>query len=159
MRLWGAHPTYAPPYHPPPPPCWLTLRPANDALKNLTDSTDASLRALVDDASKLKSTLTYHVVPGATLSAARIKDLVAKEPTKERKFKTLQGETLIATVDGNTLLINGAGCSQGVAGVKGAAHCSLPCSPAVRACAVHIVRHVCNSQTSLHAVHPLQACP
>lgn len=58
-------------------------------------------------------------MPGATLTVARIKDLVSKAPNKTRSFTTLQGDKIVATLDGSKLLINGAGWGRGLgAGVR-----------------------------------------
>lgn len=64
--------------------------------------------SILDNAAQMKDVLRYHVVPNATLTAARLKALAAKSPDSTFIMKTSQGDTINATLEGDMLMVNGA---------------------------------------------------
>lgn len=81
-----------------------------------SDNEDYQLISM--DNEKLKKTLLYHVVPGATLTTKRIKELAKKAPGKAFVMTSKEGEKLSATVEGDRLFINGA-AAAGTPDVQG----------------------------------------
>ncbi|GBF96078.1 hypothetical protein Rsub_08954 [Raphidocelis subcapitata] len=80
--------------------------PTDAAFAKFTNSDDDIALDVMDDADLFREVLQYHVVPGATLSAARIKELATKAKGGVQVFKTMQGEKLNVTVKGDALLVN-----------------------------------------------------
>ena len=66
---------------------YTVFAPTDEAFKHLAPG---ALNALLKDTKKLKTILTYHVVPGR----------VAAKDVKAGDIKTLEGTPLMATVDG-----------------------------------------------------------
>jgi len=69
--------------------------PSDEAFRQLKS---VSLDALLKDAGKLKSLLTYHIISGSVA----VKDIMPGV------FKTLEGRSLTATINANSTIINGA---------------------------------------------------
>lgn len=74
---------------------FTVFAPADSAFKKLNES---QLDALLKNAGKLKSILTYHVVAG---------NLAARD-IKAGDIKTLEGTPLVAGVKGSEVFVNGA---------------------------------------------------
>ncbi|KIZ03785.1 hypothetical protein MNEG_4174 [Monoraphidium neglectum] len=87
--------------------------PSNAAFKALQASTDPVVQDILNDKTKLAEVLKYHVVPGATIGAARIKTLIAGAKGGVLPFKTLEGEKVNATLKGATILVNDVPVSGG----------------------------------------------
>ncbi|GBF98714.1 hypothetical protein Rsub_11263 [Raphidocelis subcapitata] len=80
--------------------------PSDEAFKALADSDDKAVQALLADADKMAEVLKYHVVPGATLTGARLVKLIEENKGKF-SFKTSQGEKINATLVDGSVNING----------------------------------------------------
>ena len=79
----------------------------NAAFEAFRSSTDPALQAILADKAKLVEVLKYHVVPGATIGASRLRSMIAAAKDGVLPFKTLQGDRLNATLNANAILING----------------------------------------------------
>jgi uncharacterized surface protein with fasciclin (FAS1) repeats len=66
------------------------------------------VQAILGDKAKLVAVLQYHVVPGATIGASRVRQLISAAKGGVLPFKTLQGDRVNATLNANAILINGA---------------------------------------------------
>jgi uncharacterized surface protein with fasciclin (FAS1) repeats len=74
---------------------YTVFAPTDEAFKKLQPG---ALDALLKDAAKLKSVLTYHVVPGK----------IAAKDIKAGDVKTLEGAMLVASVKGSEVRVNDA---------------------------------------------------
>ena len=89
---------------------FTVFAPTDDAFRKLPPG---ALDALLKNVSKLKSVLTYHVVPGS---------LAAKD-IKSGDIKTVEGTALVAGVHGNDVTVNGAKIVQAdIAASNGVIH-------------------------------------
>lgn len=80
--------------------------PSDEAFKALADSDDKAVQALLADSDKMAEVLKYHIVPGATLTGARIVKLIEDNKGK-LSFKTSQGERINATLVDGSVNVNG----------------------------------------------------
>lgn len=84
--------------------------PTDEAFKRLPTGT---VEALLKDTQKLKSLLTYHVVAGA----------IAAKDIRLGEIKTVEGTPLAATLQGNSVSVNGAKVVQAdIAASNGVIH-------------------------------------
>lgn len=81
--------------------------PSDAAFQKLADSTDPAVQEILANKEKLALVLKYHVVPGATIGSSRVKTMVQGTKNGLLPFKSLEGEKVNATLDGDSLLING----------------------------------------------------
>lgn len=86
--------------------------PGDEAFKALADSDDKAVQALLADSDKMAEVLKYHIVPGATLTGARIVKLIEDNKGK-LSFKTSQGERINATLVDGSVNVNGGGLDGG----------------------------------------------
>lgn len=76
---------------------FTVFAPTNQAFSDIQSTVDTLLKPA--NKADLQNVLTYHVVPG-TYTAADLKD--------GQKLKTVQGDELTVSIDGDTVKVNGA---------------------------------------------------
>lgn len=103
---------------------------ANEAIAKLQESTDPNVQDILSNTTKLQALLMYHVVPGATLSANRIKNMTSTSKTGAQPYKTMEGEKINATVVGDSILVDGEALRAGRGGclpLVGVSLCARTC--------------------------------
>lgn len=64
------------------------------------------MQAILDDKDKLVAVLQYHVIPGATIGSARVKSMIKGTKNGVLPYKSLEGEKVNATLEGDSILVN-----------------------------------------------------
>ncbi|KAI8474374.1 MAG: FAS1 domain-containing protein [Monoraphidium minutum] len=86
--------------------------PSDKAFKDLQDSPNEDVQKLLANKTAMATILKYHVVPGATIGAARVRKMVTDSKGGVVPYKSLQGERVNATIADDAVLINEVGMAD-----------------------------------------------